>query len=295
MKKRNQLVENKYLFTFSQVAKYKSFTIAAEALYMTQPAVSQHIKKIETKLGVSIFDRSDGFELTKEGEILLKHAERGLKIIEDLYDDLERVRSKSHFKIAVSNYFCRESFEKVISELHNLEHLDVNVIYYHSLNSMKLDDYDLIFSTNQVPDHLGRSFKVKSEKYVLASSGTLNEEYNPTRIVSCSSLEKRILLALLDGYNIDLRDVTGWLSAPSTEIIKSELNNPQTLIVTPNLGVINSEHSTIETDLEMPMYVWGNKKSMPDIRRFGLHECIKKILAESEVESDETVSLRFIA
>lgn len=295
MKKRNQLVENKYLFTFSQVAKYKSFTIAAEALYMTQPAVSQHIKKIETKLGVSLFDRSDGFELTKEGDILLKHAERGLKIIDDLYDDLERVRSKSFFKIAVSNYFCSESFEKVIREFHCLENLDVNVIYYHALNTINIEDYDLIFSVNHAPDSLGRSFTARSNKYVIASIENIDEGFRPTRIVSCSSIEKRTLLALLDGYNIDLRDVTGWLSAPSSEIIKCELNNAQTLVVTPNADMVGPECSMIETDLDISMYVWGNKKSIPDIKRFGLTEGIKKILLDTAQDGNDTAKLRFIA
>ncbi|OED59934.1 hypothetical protein A165_23495 [Vibrio tasmaniensis ZS-17] len=54
MKNVNRSIDVKYLRTFSHVAKHKSFTVAAESLFMTQPAVSQHIKKIENTIGAYV-------------------------------------------------------------------------------------------------------------------------------------------------------------------------------------------------------------------------------------------------
>ena len=45
------------LQVFHAVAKHLSFTKAAEALGITQPAVSQRIALLETELGVKLFDR----------------------------------------------------------------------------------------------------------------------------------------------------------------------------------------------------------------------------------------------
>jgi DNA-binding transcriptional LysR family regulator len=42
---------------FTTVAQEGSFSRAAEQLYMTQSAVSQHIKELETSLGVTLFER----------------------------------------------------------------------------------------------------------------------------------------------------------------------------------------------------------------------------------------------
>lgn len=57
--------------TFLMVCKYRNFTRAAEALHITQPAVSQHIRQLEEKYRVKLFDhRGKQLALTEEGEFL---------------------------------------------------------------------------------------------------------------------------------------------------------------------------------------------------------------------------------
>ncbi|HDY7639945.1 TPA: LysR family transcriptional regulator [Vibrio vulnificus] len=46
----NKIITLKHLKTFNKVVELKSFTAAAESLFMTQPAVSQHIKKLKIAL-----------------------------------------------------------------------------------------------------------------------------------------------------------------------------------------------------------------------------------------------------
>lgn len=63
--------------TFYVVAKYNSFTKASQELYISQPAVTQSIKKLENQLNVELFKRtSNGIELTKAGEIVYFYAEK---------------------------------------------------------------------------------------------------------------------------------------------------------------------------------------------------------------------------
>ena len=65
------------MYTFLKVAEYLNFTKAAEALYMTQPAVSQQIKQLEEEVGAKVFIRNkNGLILTQQGEIVLKYARR---------------------------------------------------------------------------------------------------------------------------------------------------------------------------------------------------------------------------
>jgi DNA-binding transcriptional LysR family regulator len=60
------------LWVFYQVAKHKSFSQAAEALFLSQPSVSNKIKLLEKTCGLKFFDRSGrSVELTNTGEILL--------------------------------------------------------------------------------------------------------------------------------------------------------------------------------------------------------------------------------
>lgn len=63
---------------FYYVAKEKSLTKAAKSLDVTQPAVSQSMKMLETMLGVKLINRcSHGIRLTKEGELIYPHIKKG--------------------------------------------------------------------------------------------------------------------------------------------------------------------------------------------------------------------------
>ncbi len=65
-----------YYRIFYYVAKYGSFSKAAEMLLMGQPNITKTINKLEAQLGCKLFVRSNkGVTLTSEGEKLYMHAE----------------------------------------------------------------------------------------------------------------------------------------------------------------------------------------------------------------------------
>ncbi|HEY6408327.1 MAG TPA: LysR substrate-binding domain-containing protein [Ktedonobacteraceae bacterium] len=65
------------LTVFRTVAQHLSYTRAAEALYLSQPAVAQQIKTLEQVLGLRLFSRKGrGIVLTSAGQEFLSHAER---------------------------------------------------------------------------------------------------------------------------------------------------------------------------------------------------------------------------
>jgi DNA-binding transcriptional LysR family regulator len=69
-------MELRQLEYFAAVARHRHFTRAAQALYVTQPALSQQVRRLEAELGLALFRRtSRGVELTAAGEDLLGHAE----------------------------------------------------------------------------------------------------------------------------------------------------------------------------------------------------------------------------
>ena len=65
------------LQVFHAVAKHLSFTKAAEALFMTQPAVTFQIRQLEEQFNTRLFDRGHGrIALTAAGNLALEYAER---------------------------------------------------------------------------------------------------------------------------------------------------------------------------------------------------------------------------
>jgi DNA-binding transcriptional LysR family regulator len=70
------MLDPRRLLTFREVARLRSFSRAAAALSLTQPAVSQQIRALETQLGERLIERGRaGFALTSAGEVLYAHAE----------------------------------------------------------------------------------------------------------------------------------------------------------------------------------------------------------------------------
>ena len=70
------VLDLRLLETFREVAARGSFSAAAEALTFTQPAVSQHVARLEKQIGTRLFDRdARGVTPTRAGMSLLRHAE----------------------------------------------------------------------------------------------------------------------------------------------------------------------------------------------------------------------------
>jgi DNA-binding transcriptional LysR family regulator len=68
-------VDLRQLEYFAAVARHRHFTRAAEELYVTQPALSQQVRRLEEELGLALLRRtSRGVELTPAGEDLLGRA-----------------------------------------------------------------------------------------------------------------------------------------------------------------------------------------------------------------------------
>ncbi len=73
------------LQVFHAVAKHLSFTRAADALFMTQPAVTFQIKQLEAQYGTRLFERRHGgISLTPAGELMLSYAGRILALSDEL-------------------------------------------------------------------------------------------------------------------------------------------------------------------------------------------------------------------
>ncbi len=95
---------------FHTVAFYKNISHAAEALYISQPAVSKSIKKLEGLLDIKLFSRgSKGVALTTEGKIFYEYIQKALHTIADGENILAELKSKKQgmITIGVSTVLCK--------------------------------------------------------------------------------------------------------------------------------------------------------------------------------------------
>jgi len=93
-------MEIRQIIYVNTVANKKSFSKAAERLYITQPTLSQQIKKLEEELGFLIFARSTrAFSLTPEGEQFLQLSAPLLSAYDALISGLEIMRGNQETTI----------------------------------------------------------------------------------------------------------------------------------------------------------------------------------------------------
>jgi LysR family transcriptional regulator, regulator for genes of the gallate degradation pathway len=73
----------RHLRAFREVARHKSIRQASTHVFLSQPAITQAIAKLEVTLGTSLFDRrSEGMFVTEPGRLFLSRVERALAYIE---------------------------------------------------------------------------------------------------------------------------------------------------------------------------------------------------------------------
>ncbi len=95
------------LLAFEAAARLSSFTKAAEALNVTQPAISQSIKKVECALGVALFERRNrGVQLTETGERFYTDISYGLMHILRSAESIAIKLSSQHVTLSCSTAFA---------------------------------------------------------------------------------------------------------------------------------------------------------------------------------------------
>jgi len=88
-------MDSRQLEVFVKVAELGSFSRAAEALFLTQPTVSEHVRTLEEELGLRLLDRlGRGAIPTKAGQLLLSYARQILQLQRDARQALEQFQGR---------------------------------------------------------------------------------------------------------------------------------------------------------------------------------------------------------
>jgi DNA-binding transcriptional LysR family regulator len=100
-------MELRHLRYFVAVAEELNFSRAAGRMYLSQPALSQQIQKLERELGISLFHRTKNHVvLTEAGQVLLEGARRVLILVEQTTREAREVGGAAgrHLKVGFPEY-----------------------------------------------------------------------------------------------------------------------------------------------------------------------------------------------
>lgn len=110
------LVSLHQLKVFRAVARHESFSRAAEELYISQPAVSGHVRELERLYGTELFEQvGRRVRLTEAGRLLEEYADRLLALVEESRRAIDELKGleRGHLAVGASTipgtYFLPEA------------------------------------------------------------------------------------------------------------------------------------------------------------------------------------------
>ena len=130
---------------FYAVAKHKHMTKASEELHISQPAISQSIKKLENQLGGTLFLRSNkGMGLTEEGKMFYEYVKGALELINNAENEFTSFKdlSKGEIKIGCSTTLTKLVLMNALKDFH-LDYPNININITNDLTSNLINDLKL--------------------------------------------------------------------------------------------------------------------------------------------------------
>lgn len=109
----------KQIEAFVNVVKHRSFSRAADAIYLTQPTVSAHVSSLERELGIKLIDRSGkDAEPTEAGKLFYEHAINLINTRDNAIFNLSKYNNalKGKIELAASTVPSQNILPKLIKE-----------------------------------------------------------------------------------------------------------------------------------------------------------------------------------
>lgn len=168
---------------FLAVAECKSISKAASRLYISQPAVSIAIRKLEENLNATLFIRkSKGVELTENGRKLYDSAKRALNMLLDTEDRLRFHQSTGYLRIAASNVLCKHFLMPYLKEFTSLyPNTDVSITCTSSSSACSmLEQCDIDLALVAKPKNLGiaKYHSLGAIEYIFVCTPTYRNKLN---------------------------------------------------------------------------------------------------------------------
>jgi len=109
------------LRSFIKVSELCSFSKAATVLRLTQPAISQQIKRLEELMMVELFVREGrGIYLTPKGEKFVNYAERIIELNDEAVESLGMVESRDVVHLGMPEHFTDSILSHIIREVRDI-------------------------------------------------------------------------------------------------------------------------------------------------------------------------------
>lgn len=152
----------------------QSFSKAAEALYISQPALSAAIKKVEVEMGTPLFDRrTNPISLTEAGQYYINSVERVMAIEKEMEEKFKEFseQNKRVINIGAASFFCTYVLPNLIQDFEDKHpHYTVNLLEANAddlMKYLKSGVVDLIIDVETKGEHYHYESMIWAEDDIL--------------------------------------------------------------------------------------------------------------------------------
>lgn len=273
---------------YVSVCNHRSFTSAAKALYMTQPAISHVIHDLELEVGTALLERAPkNINLTPAGSILFEKAKHLLSVYEDLEKDISNLNELAPLRIGscitVAHTFLIQLIESMNETYPDLT-IPVTIASASIiLEKLEKNEIDLAFIEGAFPQEKFNSIKLDSYKIIPVCSPS----FIPFNNLSIQEFIKQPLLLREKGsairdvfdselflHNIEIQPL--WTSSNSNALMKAAIKGMGIALLPENMILDKVEQGLLkrldidEIELKNQNHLIYNKykqlnKSMNDL------------------------------
>jgi len=193
------------LRTFVAVTDMRSFTRAAQAQGVTQPAVSAQIKRLQMLLGTELFDKSaPGVMLTGRGETIVNYARRVLALNDQMIEATAQGGPVTRLRIGLAiDYFEGKVLQTVAEFTKIYPGLRLQIASDQAssiLRDLRRGDYDLAVTASDLEFSTAAGRRWLEPSVWCARSASMAEWDGPVRLLTVgeNSLSRRLSVEALE-------------------------------------------------------------------------------------------------
>ena len=205
------MINLKYAPAIMTIVREGSITAASKKLYVSQPALSQTIKQVESDLGAPIFRRDmHHIELTHAGQLYVDAVQEMLAIDRSLHARIEESKNEvfGEFTLGISNQRGLQLLPQVLPEfIRRYPHVKIKLQEEGSgrLERMTMEGVcDIAFVTTTSKDNRMRYVLIESEQLVLIAAKTteLARRFPDGTTLDLSQAQNENFVSMMEGHSV---------------------------------------------------------------------------------------------
>lgn len=273
-----------------EVAREKNFARASAKVFVSQPALSMQIKKLEETLGVEIFERDKqnflitpvGAEIIKKAEIILQESEE-IKMIAKNSKDPHKGEIRIGAFPTVASYFLPNFVKNIHKKFPHLKIFLIEAKSEELITKLRSGEIDCCLLAMPIKDDNLIGEKIFSEKFLLATPK--GHPFSKKSKIQIKELKKQELMLLEDGHC--MRDqaleicsmVKAYenqdFKATSLETLRQMVANGTGITLMPEIAVRNDDKISYVKIFNAPFRTIGMHYRKSSVQKNLIKEIIK--------------------